>query len=132
MRLGYMVLPAALYEKYMSLFSTSANIVPLFEQKALAAMLNGGHFERHISRLKNYYRGVRKKLLERLDGICEVRDTGSGLHVIAKFPQAKDDGEIKEEALSRGVNIRCLSDYLLSPMEGVEKCAVINYSGLTL
>lgn len=132
MRLGYMVLPAALYEKYMSLFSTSANIVPLFEQKALAAMLNGGHFERHISRLKNYYRGVRNKLLERLDGICEVRDTGSGLHVIAKFPQAKNDGEIKEEALSRGVNIRCLSDYLLSPMDGVEKCAVINYSGLTL
>lgn len=130
MRLGYMVLPPALYEEYLNAFSGVANTVPLFEQKALAAMLGGGYFERHISRMRNYYKGVRKKLLERLEGVCEVSDTGSGLHVTAKFPDATDDGEIKARAAAAGVNIKCLSDYLLAPMAGVEKRAVINYSGL--
>lgn len=130
MRLGYMVLPPALYEKYLAAFSGVANTVPLFEQKALAAMLDGGYFERHVSRMRNYYKGVRKKLLERLDGVCEVSDTGSGLHVTAKFPDAESDEEIKRRAAEAGVNIKCLSDYLLAPMAGVEKRAVINYSGL--
>ncbi len=131
MRLGYMVLPPALYEKYLKIFSSSANLVPLFEQKTLAKMLDGGYFERHISRLKNYYRGIRVKLLAALSGKCEVTDTGGGLHIIAKFPNALSDDEIKEKAERAGVNIKCLSDYLLSPLEGVEKRAVINYCGLT-
>lgn len=131
MRLGYMVLPPALYEKFRLIFSSNANLVPLFEQKTLAAMISGGYFERHISRLKNYYRGIRAKLVAALDGKCEVTDTGSGLHLIARFPDAKSDAEIKQKAEAAGVNLKCLSDYLLSPLEGVEKCAVINYSGLT-
>ncbi len=134
MRLGYMVLPPELYERYINLFSSSANVVPLFEQKALAAMLNGGYFERHLSRLKNYYKGIRKTLLEKLALLgeeCEVTDSGSGLHIIVKFPNAKSDAQIKERAAERGVNLKCLSDYLIAPRQGLECCAVINYSGLT-
>ncbi|MDE6586370.1 MAG: PLP-dependent aminotransferase family protein [Clostridia bacterium] len=129
MRLGYMVLPPALYERYINTFSESANLVPLFEQKALALMLNGGYFERHISRLRNYYKEVRKKLLNKLEGVCEVDDTGSGLHLVAKFPNLASDEVIKRKAAEEGVNIKCLSDYLLAPLEGVEKCAVINFTG---
>lgn len=132
MRLGYMVLPPRLYERYLKIFEKSANLVPLFEQKALAKMLSGGYFERHISRLRNYYKETRKKLLARLDGKCEVFDTGGGLHLVAKFENAADDGEIKRTAAEAGINLRCLSDYLLAPMSGVDKCAVINYSGLDL
>ncbi|MDE6505557.1 MAG: PLP-dependent aminotransferase family protein [Clostridia bacterium] len=134
MRLGYMVLPPELYNRYITLFSSSANIVPLFEQKALAAMLNGGYFERLLSRLKNYYRGIRKTLLEKLfafGGDCEVSDSGSGLHIIVKFPRAQSDAQIKERAAELGVNLKCVSDYLIAPRTGLEKRAVINYSGLT-
>lgn len=134
MRLGYMVLPPKLCEEYMRIFGSSANIVPLFEQKTLAAMLDGGYFERHIQRLKNYYRGVRQTLLNRfsvLDG-CGVRDTGSGLHMTVKFFGMNDD-EIKSNAEKEGIRVKCLSDYLIAParnMKELEGCAVINYSGV--
>ena len=134
MRLGYMVLPPALYEKYLQIFSKSANTVPLFEQKALAQMLDGGYFERYVARLKNYYKGIRKEILQKLESLaprCEVLDTGSGLHMIAKFPHAQSDEQIKERAAKAGINVKCLSDYLIAPLKGVEKCAVINYSGVT-
>lgn len=132
MRMGYMVLPPKLYERYIKTFSHSACAVPLFEQKTLASMLDGGYFERHINRLKNYYRAVRAAVLEKaasLKVVCEIRDTGSGLHMLAKFPSAPSDEYIKETAAANGLNIRCLSDYLLAPLCGVEKTAVINYSG---
>ncbi len=134
MRIGYMVLPPDLYNKFEQVFSSSASMVPLFEQKALAAMLDSGSFERHLSRLRNHYRGVRRVLLEEIrkrDKKCEIFDTGSGLHFVVKFPWAKSDEEIKLKAQEWGVNIKCVSDYLLAPMQGAEKMAVINYCGPT-
>ena len=130
--MGYMVLPPALYERYLQLFSHSANVVPLFEQKTLAKMLDGGIFERHINRLKNYYRTVRQTVLDKAKQIegCTVKDTGSGLHLLVSFKGATDC-YIKEQAAKRGINVRCLSDYLAEPMDGAEGWAVINYAGVT-
>lgn len=133
MRMGYMVLPADLFQRFMQLFSHSANVVPLFEQKTLAAMIGGGYFERHIGRLKTYYRAVREEVLAALASLpfpVEVGDTGSGLHLTAKFASAPSDGYIKRVAAERGVNIRCLGDYLSSPRAVFANTAVINYGGL--
>lgn len=135
MRIGYTVLPPALYEKFESLFGDSANVVPLFEQKTLAAMIEGGFFERHINRLRNYYKSVRALLLDRIAALpyeTAVSDTGSGLHLTVRFPRARDDREIKRAAEKRGIRIKCLSDYALAPLNGIEKTAVVNYSGITL
>lgn len=134
MRMGYMVLPPELYKKYLYYFGNSACAVPLFEQKTLAAMLDGGYFERHINRMKNYYRTVRRAVYEKAEKLgvsCILRDTGSGLHMLARFPEAPSDGYIKETAAANGINVKCLSDYMLEPMDGLEKYAVINYSGAT-
>jgi GntR family transcriptional regulator/MocR family aminotransferase len=134
MRMGYMVLPPALYERFIKIFERSANVVPLFEQKTLALMISEGHFERHINRLKNYYRGIREILLEKLASLpfpAEIIETGSGLHLTVKFPTADSDEKIIEEAAKKGVNLKCLSNYLLAPAPNCEKIAVINYSGLT-
>ena len=49
--------------------------------------------------------------------------------MLLKFPEAPSDKYIKEKAAENGINIKCLSDYLLAPLDGIEKTAVINYSG---
>jgi GntR family transcriptional regulator/MocR family aminotransferase len=134
MRMGYMVLPPELYKVFIKLFDRSANVVPLFEQKTLEKMISGGYFERHINRLKNYYRDVRQLLLDKIAALpfpSEIIETGSGLHMTVKFPTAESDEKIKERAAERGINIRCLSDYLLAPDTNCERVAVINYSGVT-
>ncbi len=134
MRMGYMVLPPRLYAKYRELYGQSANVVPLFEQLTLAQMLDGGYFERHVNRLKNYYRGVRTMLLEKINALPVPRtviDTGGGLHLTLKLPDFSSDNEIKKSAAAAGVNLKCLSDYLFAPSEGYENVAVINYSSVT-
>ena len=146
MRLGYMVLPPALYGEYLRLYGQSANIVPLFEQKTLALMLDGGDFERLVSRLKNHYRGIRKRILQMLCGLCpecEICDNGGGAHFTVKFPRAQSDLQIKQYAEKLGIKIKCLCDYLpqaplpiagegeVERLHGYQKTAVINYSGVT-
>ena len=134
MRMGYMVLPPKLYDRFIGVFSQTACAVPLFEQKALAKMLDGGYFERHLARLKNRYRTVRAAIYEKVKSLpfpVETGDTGSGLHLTLRFPTAKSDDEIKERAKINGINIKCLSDYLLAPAPVLDRCAIINYSGVT-
>ena len=130
--MGYAVLPPDLYERYLNLFASSANTVPLFEQKTLAAMLDGGHFERHINRMRSHYRGIRARLWEKLSAVsgCTVFDTGSGLHLTVKF-EGLSDGQIKEWAARRGLSVKCLSDYALKDPEKFVGIAVISYSSLT-
>lgn len=134
MRLGYMVLPPILYAKYQQLYGQTANVVPLFEQLTLAAMLNGGYFERHVNRLKNYYRGVRAELLNLIENLpCQkqIIETGGGLHLTLRLPDFPSDEGIKGTAAKLGVSVKCLSDYLLRPSQKYGKVAVVNYSSVT-
>ncbi len=134
MRMGYMVLPPELYARYTEVFGRTSCCVPLFEQKTLARMISSGGFERHINRMKNYYRGVHDGLVSKISRLAcphEVCDTASGLHFTVKLPEAPSDEYIKARAVQAGINVRCLSDYLLAPRPGCEKTAVINFSGLT-
>lgn len=135
MRMGYMVLPPELYKEFTDIFASGANVVPLFEQKTLAAMLGGGYFERHLNRLKTHYREIRRAVVETLKKLntgCNFYDTGGGLHMLIKpFSETSDD-DLRKNAAKLGVRVKCLSDYLLSPLDGVEGYAVINYSGITV
>lgn len=134
MRLGYVVLPPALYERYIKMFCESANVVPLFEQLTLAKMLDMGYFERHVNRLKNYYRGIRAEIIKVIEALPfekQVIESGGGLHLTVRLSSFSSDEEIKNRAKSHGINLKCLTDYLSAPAEGYEKIAVVNYSSVT-
>ena len=134
MRMGYMVLPPQLYAIYLQQYSQTANVVPLFEQLTLAAMLDGGYFERHVNRLKNYYRGIRAELIAVIDKLPfekQIIETGGGLHLTLSLPDFATDEEIKVKAAEFGINVKCLSDYLFTPTKSYDNVAVINYSSVT-
>ena len=52
MRMGYMILPLQLTESYDAKLSAYSCSVPTFEQYVLAEFISGGHFERHLNRLR--------------------------------------------------------------------------------
>lgn len=134
MRMGYMVLPPVLYANYLQLYSQTANVVPLFEQLTLATMLDGGYFERHVNRLKNYYRGIRGELISFIESLPfqkRIIETGGGLHLTLQLPDFASDREIKTKAEELGINVKCLSDYLFTDTDKYANVAVINYSSVT-
>ncbi|MCR5295732.1 MAG: PLP-dependent aminotransferase family protein [Lachnospiraceae bacterium] len=50
MRVGYMILPEALMDRYMEKLGFYSCTVPVFDQYVLAEFINSGAFERHLSR----------------------------------------------------------------------------------
>lgn len=56
MRVGYMILPQALMRLYNTKLGFYACSVPLFDQYVLAKYIAGGHFERHLNRVRRQLR----------------------------------------------------------------------------
>ena len=52
MRVGYLVLPEGLLEKFEETLGFYSCTVPVFEQYVLAELINSGDFERHINRVR--------------------------------------------------------------------------------
>ena len=135
-RISYMVLPAHLMEKYNETLSFYSCTVSAFEQATLAKFISEGYFEKHINRMRNYYRKLRDTLLNAirkspLNSNCTILEENSGLHFLLKINTDKSDAQLKSDAKSKGLIISCMSDYYMQhPINDNEHIIIINYSGI--
>lgn len=57
-RMGYMILPEHLIPSYDSTMGRYSCTVPVLEQHVLSEFIAGGHFERHLNRVRRQRKGV--------------------------------------------------------------------------
>ncbi len=95
-RIAYMVLPEALSRRYDEKLSFYSGAVPSFEQYTLAAFIKEGYYERHVNRMRNYYRAQRARMLQAfqassLSKLADVEEHAAGLHFILKLHTHSDE-----------------------------------------
>ncbi len=135
-RISYMVLPESLMERFRRELSFYSCTVPSFEQYTLARFISGGWFEKHINRMRKYYKSCRNRLVERLEALeysdkLIIQEKDAGLHFLVKVDTTLTDEELTAWCLQRGVKIRALSSYYHGPVPEQDRgCLVVNYSGL--
>lgn len=106
-----------------------------FEQYTLARFISGGYFEKHINRMRNYYRNQRDILLESirkspLAGQIKIKEENSGLHFLMELQTEMPDTLLEEKAGRMGLRISCLSRYYHRPEQAKQHVIVLNYSGI--
>ena len=135
-RISYMVLPEQLMERFRRELSFYSCTVPSFEQYTLARFIEGGWFEKHINRMRKYYKTCRNRLVERLESrafsdLLTIQEKDAGLHFLVKVNTAMTESELVDWCEKRGVKVRCLSSYYHGCVPEQDKnCLVVNYSGL--
>lgn len=132
-RISYMVLPSDLMAEFQSRLGFYSCTVPSFEQYTLARFLSRGYFEKHINRMKKYYRDQRDQILAALNASgfgsrIQVLGQDSGLHFLLRVDTGRSDRALKELCARAGIRIRCLSDYSQSGNTADSHCLVVNYS----
>ena len=130
-----MVLPKSLIVKYNKELSFYACTVSNFEQYTLAKFIEEGYFEKHINRMRNYYRKVRDILIEYINNReqekrCRIMEENAGLHFLLWVDTRCSDEELVKRAAQEGVNISCLSQYYIDKSKVKDHTLVINYSGV--
>ncbi|HEX2947849.1 MAG TPA: PLP-dependent aminotransferase family protein [Clostridia bacterium] len=90
LRIGYIILPGELQDRwrYMRLHSDVQN--PLFEQAALAEFMRSRQFDRHLGKMRKLYGQRRKILLDALKAefgtVPQYWGDAAGLHLAVSFP----------------------------------------------
>ena len=159
-RISYMVLPEGLLQEYREKLGFYSCTVANFEQYILAEFIRRGHFEKHINRMRNYYRQKRDRLLDalrksRLGSCLSVRGADAGLHFLITVNAGCSEEELTQRAREKGIRIYGLTHYKALPgqEEGAvsrrpgnardengsgengrgesRPCMVVNYPGLT-
>ena len=135
-RMGYMVLPPALMHKFREKLGFYSCTVSGFEQHTLARFLSEGHFEKHINRMRKFYRSRRNRLVEMLQSCrwadqLTIEEADAGLHFLVNVDTDLSDEALEEFCLGLGLKVRCLNRYYFgTPPQESRHRIVVNYSGL--
>ncbi len=134
-RISYMVLPKSLVGLYKERLGFYSCTVPNFEQYTLYRFIEQGHLEKHINRMRNFYRIQRDKVLECIKNQknysrVEILEENSGLHFLMRVDTNLSDKELVTRAKEKGVAISCLSQYSYLEENATEHIVIINYSGI--
>ena len=135
MRLGYMVLPPRLLERYRRMLDFYACTVPALEQHVLARFLDRGYYEQHLSRMRKEYRMRRAQVLDAFRSSpfahrISIAEQGAGLHFLLRLDTKESDEVLKHRAEALGVRLGFLSEYAALPDPSYDHTLVVNYAGL--
>jgi GntR family transcriptional regulator/MocR family aminotransferase len=102
LRLGYLVIPLDLIDRFVTVRRAMDIGPPNFYQDVLADFMSEGHFARHIRRMRVLYRERRGALVdsisEELGSTVEVLGSEAGMHLAVTLPKGNRDLEIAERA----------------------------------
>ena len=134
-RISYMVLPQSLMQIYKKNLSFYSCTVSTFEQYTLARFIKKGHFEKHINRMRNYYRTQRDTVISCIKkhpqyNKVKIREENAGLHFLLTVNTKYSDKELVARAKENNIHISCLSEYFSNTSNSTEHVLLINYSGI--
>ena len=132
-RISYMVLPPALMDRFRRELGFYGCTVASFEQYTLARFLDRGYFEKHINRMRKFYRARRNRvigLLERCPAAEKftILEQDAGLHFLLKVDTGLSDADLTRAFLTQGLKVQPLSAFYTVPTD--RHSLVINYSGV--
>jgi hypothetical protein len=136
-RISYMVLPVALMEKLQRELGFYSCTVPSFEQHTLTRFLDEGYFEKHINRMRKFYKSRRNRLLAAVAACpraqnLSILEEDAGLHFLVRVHSPMTDRELEDYCRGMGIRVRSLGSYYAGEVPAwAERCLVVNYSGLT-
>jgi len=111
LRLGYLVAPPDMIERVVAAKDALNRNAPHLEQATVAAFIEGGHFERHLGRVRRLYAERRASLIrvlhEELGDQAAIHPAANaaGLHVLVEFKTAKSTADLVAAARVTGVHI---------------------------
>ncbi|MCM1045488.1 MAG: PLP-dependent aminotransferase family protein [Candidatus Gastranaerophilales bacterium] len=131
-RVGYMVLPQELWERYLDNGRLYSCTVSRIDQRILNEFIRDGYFERHLNKMRKRYRAKHDLLLECLKPFLKCFDISgedAGLHLVLRSKDQKSEAELLGAAAHRQVKVYGLSDYMVTPSAG-QGTVLLGFGGL--
>lgn len=134
-RISYMVLPPALMAVFRQKLGFYGCTVASFEQYTLARFLDRGYFEKHINRMRKFYRARRNRVIDALERCpaasqFTILEQDAGLHFLLRVNTPQSGQSLARLFAAQGLKVQPLSDFYTVPTEESRQYLVINYSAV--
>ena len=107
LRLGYMVIPAALVGRFAAVRAANDLCPSHLYQAALADFISAGHFARHVRKTRQLYAERRTALAQALrqefGSEIEILGAEAGMHLVVTLPPGLSDRKVSARAAQEGL-----------------------------
>ncbi len=134
LRLGYVVLPVSLVERFQALKSIVDDHGPMIEQATLAAFLDTGAFYAHIRRCRRAYAERQMAFLHgmQMGGLpLDFRYRDGGMNLTGFLPRNFDDLAASDRLRAAGLDVPALTSYASGNRQHVEPGLVFGFTAFT-
>jgi GntR family transcriptional regulator / MocR family aminotransferase len=118
LRLGYLVIPSDLVDRFRAIRRSMDIGPPTFHQEVLSDFIREGHFARHIRRMRVLYGERRTALVnsigDELGSMVEIFGSEAGMHLAVTLPNGNRDLEIAERGACQNLWLWPLSPSYLN------------------
>ena len=134
-RISYIILPAALLERWNKRFPSDLCAVPWLEQEMLRLFLESNTWDRYERSTVNTYRKrhdiLARSLKSEMGDLVDVLDEGAGLHllVVDKFERTQE--ELIELARRKSVRVYPTDQYWTTDTRILKSSILIGFSKIT-
>lgn len=135
LRISYMVLPKQLMDLYARQLSFYSCTVSSFEQLTLEKFIKGGYFERHITRMANYYKRIKRLLIEEIQRSTlkehvYIQEVQAGTQFLVKINTTLSDDELANYIKKKDIHVSFLTQYCEEDICMIPHIMVLNYSSM--
>lgn len=134
LRMGYMVLPDRLMERFQECCGDYNCPVSRLDQAMMAEFIHEGYFEKHLNRMRKRYKEKHDTVLNVFRSYrdrIEVTGDYAGLYVIARSLRRRDEEKVLLEAHKQEIRLRPLSFYYKELPEDYMPSFLIGFAGQT-
>lgn len=114
MRISYMVLPNGLMKVYSKKLPFMSCPVSSIQQEFLARFLKENYYQRHINRMKYYYKKIHQSLkreLMKYEIVESISTTEIGLHIAVSLCVSEDEEEVVKRLREQGILISGMKSF---------------------
>ena len=132
LRIGWLVCPPQLFDLVAQGKLYSDRGSPLFEQIALAELIESGRFDRHLRAMRTRYADRRAALVTALDRHApglELTGLAAGFHAVLELPPDADEEAVVAAARTRSVGLYGMNLYRAETTG--PPALVLGFGGLT-
>ena len=133
-RISYLILPEGLMAEFQRKLGFYSCTVPSFEQYTLARFLSRGHFEKHINRMRRFYRGRRNRLLQMVKNApvsrrLTILEQDAGLHFLLRVDTRLPDSRLSAALEAQEIRFPPLGSFYRDKKDDLHML-VVNYTAL--
>ncbi len=131
LRLGWLVLPAALVDEVVAAKAATGRLSSSLDQLTLAEFIASGAYDRQVRRVRLAYRRRRDRLVAALRASApQVRVTGiaAGLHAVLRLPPGPREDALVARAARHGLAVEGLGSYAMPGHDIGGPALVVGYA----